>query len=106
MWLRMERNALKLRLFYDRSGERGIEEAASAPDHTTSKQRVAGSSPAGIAKPSIVRQIEEGIRAGEGDAIIGANGSREALIEEEALEGGKGHVLAGSIEGLAHEQEA
>ena len=50
-------------------------------------------------------EVEEGIGTGEGDAIVGANGLRQAAIGEKALEGGKSDFLARSFEGFAHEQE-
>ena len=53
-------------------------------------------------------QIEEGVRTGEGDAVVGANGLGQAALLEEPLEGGEGEVLAGGLEGftLSRKREA
>ena len=51
-------------------------------------------------------EIEEGIRTGEGDAVIGANGQRQATLAEQPFEGRAGEVFAGRLERLAQEQEA
>jgi hypothetical protein len=40
-------------------------------------------------------EVEQGVGAGEGDAVVGADGGREAALEEELLEGGDGGVFAG-----------
>src|SRR5688500_14029414 len=53
-----------------------------------------------------LRQIEEGVRAGEGNAVVGADGGGQAALPEEALEGGDRRLLTGGVERLAHEQEA
>jgi hypothetical protein len=39
-------------------------------------------------------EIEEGVGAGKGDAIVGADGARQSALTEEALEGGAGEVFA------------
>jgi hypothetical protein len=39
-------------------------------------------------------EVEEGVGAGEGHAVVGANGQRQAAFPEELLEGGDGEVLA------------
>jgi hypothetical protein len=51
-------------------------------------------------------EVEEGIRAGERDAVVGADRLRQAALAEELLEGGDGEIQAGRFEGLAHQQEA
>jgi len=51
-------------------------------------------------------QVEEGVGAGEGNAVVGADGLRQAALGEELLEGGDGKVLAGRFEGFAEQQEA
>ena len=38
-------------------------------------------------------EIEESIGAGEGDAVVGADGSGQAAVTEESLEGGDGEVF-------------
>ena len=40
-------------------------------------------------------EVEHGVGAGEGDAVVGADGGRQAALEEELLEGGDGGVFAG-----------
>ena len=40
-------------------------------------------------------EVEQGIGAGEGDAVVGADGQRQAALAEQALEGGNGEVFAG-----------
>src|SRR3546814_3711527 len=42
-----------------------------------------------------LRQVEEGVGAGEGDAVVGANGVGQAPLLEQLLERGDGGVLAG-----------
>ena len=64
-----------------------------------------------MAMPSLSHQtasleIDEGIGAGEGDTVVGADGLRQSAVTEEAFEGGDGEVLAGGVEGLAEQQEA
>ncbi len=51
-------------------------------------------------------EIEQGIGAGEGHAVIGADGKRQAALAEQALEGCDGRVFARRIESLTQEQEA
>jgi hypothetical protein len=51
-------------------------------------------------------EVEEGIRAGERDAIVGADGTGQTAFAKQLLEGGDGEVLAGRFQGLAHQQEA
>jgi hypothetical protein len=50
-------------------------------------------------------EIEQGIGAGEGHAVVGADGARQAALAEELLEGCDGEVFAGGLERLAQEQE-
>ena len=42
-----------------------------------------------------LRQIEQGIGTGKGDAVVGANGKRQAALAEQALEGGHCRIFAG-----------
>lgn len=51
-------------------------------------------------------EVEEGIWAGEGDAVVGADGVWEAALAEEVLEGSDGGVLAGGVECFAEQQVA
>ena len=51
-------------------------------------------------------QAEEGVRAGEGDAVVGADGAGQAELLESVLEDGERRVLAGAGERLAGEQVA
>jgi hypothetical protein len=51
-------------------------------------------------------EVEESVGAGEGDAIVGPDGSWEAAFLEELLEGGDGEVLAGRFEGFAEQEVA
>ena len=51
-------------------------------------------------------QVEQGVGAGEGDAVVGADGGGQAALEEQLLEGGDGGVFAGGFEGFAQQQEA
>ena len=51
-------------------------------------------------------EVEQGIRAGERDAVVGADGLGQAALAEELLEGGDGEVLAGRFERLAEQDEA
>src|SRR5690242_1848399 len=53
-----------------------------------------------------LRQIEQGIGTGKGDAVIRANGTRQPAFMEQALEDGNGRVFAGRIQRLAKQQEA
>ena len=50
-------------------------------------------------------EVEQGVGAGEGDAVVGADGGGQATLEEQLLEGGDGGVFAGGIEGFAKQQE-
>ena len=65
-----------------------------------------------MAMPSLSHQTESlerlkrRVRAGEGDAVVGADGLRQAALLEELLEGGDGEVLAGRLERFAQQQEA
>ena len=40
-------------------------------------------------------EVEQGVGTGEGNAVVGANGSGQTALEEELLEGGDGGVFAG-----------
>ena len=51
-------------------------------------------------------EIEQGIGTGEGHAVVGADGQRQAALAKQPLEGGKGGVFAGRFEGFAQQQEA
>jgi hypothetical protein len=42
-------------------------------------------------------EVEEGVWAGEGNAVIEADGIGEAALAKEALEGRDGEVLAGGL---------
>jgi hypothetical protein len=58
-----------------------------------------------------LREVEQRVGAGEGHAVVGANGGRQAaleeeLLEEELLEGGDGGLLPDGLECFAHQQEA
>src|SRR5271165_4445111 len=48
-------------------------------------------------------EVEQGIRAGEGEgnAVVGADGLRQAAVAKEPLESRDGEVLAGRLQGLA-----
>src|SRR5689334_11641448 len=48
-----------------------------------------------------LRQIEQGIGTGKGDAIVGANGQWQPAVAKQPLEGGNCRVFAGRIERLA-----
>ena len=50
-------------------------------------------------------EVEERVRAGERNAIIGADGAWQPALAEETLESGHRRLLADGIERLAHEQE-
>ena len=51
-------------------------------------------------------EVEQGIGAGEGDAVVGADRDWQATLAEQPLEGGEGGVFAGGFERFAHQQEA
>jgi hypothetical protein len=51
-------------------------------------------------------QIEEPIGAGEGDAVVGADGGGETALGEEAFEGLDDRHLADGLVGIAEQQEA
>jgi hypothetical protein len=51
-------------------------------------------------------EIEQRIGTSEGDAIVGANGRRQAALDKQLLEGGECEVLAGGLQSFAQEQEA
>jgi hypothetical protein len=51
-------------------------------------------------------EIEEGVWAGEGNAIVGSDGAGQAALAEELLEGGDGEVFAGRFEGFAEQEIA
>ena len=53
-----------------------------------------------------LERLNKAIRAGEGDAVVGADGLRQAALAEKLLEGGDGEVFAGRFQRLAHQQEA
>src|SRR5919106_1601206 len=53
-----------------------------------------------------LRQIEERVWAGEGHAVVGADGQRQAALCKEPLKGGDGEVVAGRLKGFAKEQES
>src|SRR3546814_7977085 len=53
-----------------------------------------------------LRQVEEGVGAGEGDAVVGANGVGQAPLLEQLLERGDGGVLAGRRQSFAEQHEA
>ena len=45
-------------------------------------------------------EIEQGVGTGEGHAVVGADGQRQAALAKQPLEGGKGERPRGSIRGL------
>src|SRR5688572_11733028 len=51
-------------------------------------------------------QVEQGIRAGKGNAIVGTNGLRHAPLLEELLEGRDSEILAGGVQSFTKQQEA
>ena len=51
-------------------------------------------------------EIEEGIGAGEGDAVVGADGLWQSALTKEAFEGGDGEVFSSGLQGFAEQQEA
>jgi len=51
-------------------------------------------------------EIEQSIRTGEGDAVIGSDGRWQAALGKQLLEGGKCEVFAGGFEGFTQQQEA
>src|SRR5581483_10685209 len=51
-------------------------------------------------------EVEERIWAGEGNAVVGADGERESALGEQPFEGGEGELFACGVERFAHEQEA
>ena len=51
-------------------------------------------------------EVEEGIGAGERDAVVGADGVRQSALGEQALERRDRALLADGVEGLAEQQEA
>lgn len=53
-----------------------------------------------------LRQVEQAVRAGEGQAVVGADGVRQAALEEEPLKGCDDRLLARRFHGFAQEQEA
>src|SRR5205814_4262207 len=50
-------------------------------------------------------EVEQRVRAGERHAVVGANGRRQAALEEQLLESGDGGVFAGRIQRFAKEQK-
>jgi hypothetical protein len=52
-----------------------------------------------------LREVEQCIGAGEGHAVVGANGCWQAALEEELLERGDRRVLARGLQSFAHQQE-
>src|SRR5947209_1251892 len=51
-------------------------------------------------------EIEQGIGTGEGHAIVGTNGERQAAFTKQPFEGRAGEVFTGRLQGFAQEQEA
>jgi hypothetical protein len=51
-------------------------------------------------------EVEQGIRAGEGDAVVGSDSLREAALLEERLERSDGEVFAGRFERLTRQKVA
>jgi len=51
-------------------------------------------------------QVEQGVGAGEGHAVAGADGFWQAAFLEQTLEGGEGKFLTGRIECFAKEEKA
>ena len=51
-------------------------------------------------------EVEQAVRTGEGNAVVGADGLGQAAFAEEPLEGGDGEVLAGRFQRLAQQQIA
>src|SRR6185312_2242349 len=51
-------------------------------------------------------EVEQGVWTGEGHAVVGANGERQATLAEQPFEGGDCRLFAGGIERLAQQQEA
>ena len=50
-------------------------------------------------------EIEEAVGAGEGQAVVGADGVGQAALLEEALEGGDGWILARGLQGFAQRRK-
>src|SRR5882757_1836130 len=48
-----------------------------------------------------LREIEQGIGTGEGHAVVGAHGKRQAALAEQPFEGGNCRLFAGGIERFA-----
>ena len=51
-------------------------------------------------------EIEQGIGTGEGHAVVGADGERQAALAEQSFEGRAGEVFAGRLQRFAQQQEA
>src|SRR5947209_19478578 len=51
-------------------------------------------------------EVEQAVGAGEGDAVVGADGVWQAALAKELLEGGDDRVLPCRLHGLAEQQEA
>jgi hypothetical protein len=53
-----------------------------------------------------LRETEEADGAGEGNAVVGADGVGQAALAKQPVEGGDGEILPRGLQGLAQEQEA
>ena len=51
-------------------------------------------------------KVEQGVGAGERDAIVGSDGCRQSALSEQVLEGGDRAILADGVAGLAGQQAA
>ena len=51
-------------------------------------------------------EVEQAVRTGERDAVVGPDRQRQAAFAEELLEGGDGEVLAGQFKGFADQNKA
>ena len=54
---------------------------------------------------SFERLTEQGVGTGEGDAVVGADGDRQAALGEQPFESGKSQLLADRLQRLAEEQK-
>src|SRR5260221_14585457 len=48
-------------------------------------------------------EVEQGIGASKGDAVVGADGQRQAAFAKQPFEGRAGEVFAGRLEGFTQE---